>query len=966
MGGFSEKLFSESLAEAVLEATDNGILIIDTDRKVIKHNSRFAELWEIPPALLETNDDEALLNFVLYQLSDPQQFLNKVIELYKTPKAESFDTLTFKDGRIFERFSRPMYLDGKVCARVWSFRDTTTAEAVKSELKREVGFRNTIIRSIPDLIWLKDPDGIYLACNDRFEAFFGEIEADIVGKTDYDFVDSVIADSFREHDKKAMEKGTPSVNEECITFVKDGHRELLETTKTPMFGNNGELIGVLGIGHNITERREVEENLKQSEERFSLAMCGANDGLWDWSLETDEVYYSPRWKSMLGFEESELDNSLDAWKTLVHPDDQGWVLGKVQDYLTGKTESFEVEMRMHHKAGHEVVVLSRAFLAYREADGKPDRLVGTHVDITERKKTENFVRRNNEILEMIATGRPASKIYDAIALMYEERHPGMRCSMLELHDNKLLHGGAPSLPKAYCDAIHGLEYGPSVGSCGTSTYTGRRVLVENIDTDPKWAKIKHVALPHGLRSCWSEPIKNSSDKVLGAFGMYHDYPVLPNENELSDLKSAARLAGIIMERVHSENELSQHRQKLEELVAKRTLELEMAKREAEEANQAKSLFLANMSHEIRTPMNGITGMTHLALQTELNDKQKNYITKAHRSAKNLLGIINDILDFSKIEAGKIELEENDFQLNKVIDNMVNLARLKAQERSIHLTVRIDKNVPKRLIGDQLRLSQVLTNLADNAVKFSHAGSTVSVHIALQEEYDQEAVLHFSINDTGIGMSPKQQAMLFHSFNQADASTTRQYGGTGLGLAISQKLTELMRGKIWADSNEDIGSTFHFTVRLKKQMGSTQDKKIHDNQAELVNQAVAQLRGVKILLVEDNELNQELAKELLVINDIVVETANNGKEALNLLADHQFDGILMDCQMPIMDGYEATRIIRQQDKYSILPVIAMTANTMQGDKEKVLAVGMNDYIAKPVDPDIMFITIAKWIKSENHS
>ncbi|MCU7931717.1 MAG: PAS domain S-box protein [Candidatus Thiodiazotropha sp. (ex Codakia rugifera)] len=964
MGEFSEKLFSESLAEAVLEATDDGILVIDTDRKVIKHNSRFAELWNIPATLLETDDDDALLNFVLNQISDPQQFLNKVIELYNTPNAESFDTLAFKDGRVFERFSRPMYLSDKVCARVWSFRDVTTAEAVKRELKKEIGFRNTIIHSLPDLVWLKDPDGIYLACNDRFEAFFGASEADIVGKTDYDFVDSDLADSFREHDKKAMAKGAPSVNEECITFANDGHRELLETTKTPMLDDTGGLIGVLGIGHNITERREAEENLKKSEERFSLAMCGANDGLWDWSLETDKVYYSPRWKNMLGFEESELDNSLDTWKTLVHQDDKDWVLDKVEDCLTGKSEAFEVEMRMHHKEGHEVVVLSRAYLTYR--DGKPDRLIGTHVDITERKKTENFIQRNNEILEMIATGRPASEIYDAIALMYEERHPGMRCSMLELHHNKLLHGGAPSLPKAYCDAIHGLEYGPSVGSCGTSTYTGKRVLVEDIDTDPKWAKIKHVAIPHGLRSCWSEPIKNSSGKVLGAFGMYHNYPVLPNENELFDLKSAARLAGIIMERVHSENELNQHRLRLEELVTKRTFELEVAKREAEEANQAKSLFLANMSHEIRTPMNGITGMTHLALQTELNDKQKNYVTKAHQSAKNLLGIINDILDFSKIEAGKIELEENNFQLKKVIDNMVNLVRLKAQERSIHLAVKIDQNVPKKLIGDQLRLSQVLTNLADNAVKFSHEGSTVSVYIALQEEYEQEAILHFSVNDTGIGMSPKQQKMLFRSFNQADASTTRQYGGTGLGLAISQKLTELMRGKIWAESSENTGSTFHFTVCLQKQMDSVQDKKTDDNQAELVNRAIAQLRGVKILLVEDNELNQELAKELCVINNILVETASNGKEALNLLADQHFDGILMDCQMPVMDGYEATAIIRQQEKYGILPIIAMTANTMRGDKEKALAVGMNDYIAKPVDPDDMFVTMAKWIKSDTYS
>ncbi len=296
----------------------------------------------------------------------------------------------------------------------------------------------------------------------------------------------------------------------------------------------------------MTEKRTTE--LYISEERFSLAMRGANDGLWDWNLETDEVYYSPRWKSMLGYGEKELDNDLNTWANLVHPDDKDRVLEKVQKYLVGRADSFDVEMRMRHKDGHEVFVLSRAFLVIRESDGKPTRLVGTHVDMTERKTAEVFDRKNAEILEMIAIGRPASDIYDAIALMYEARHPGMRCSMLELADNKLLHGGAPSLPKEYCDAVHGLEYGLSVGSCGTSTYTGQRVLVENIETDPKWAKIKHYALPHGMRCCWSEPIKNSSGKVLGAFGMYYDQPALPNAVELHDLVSAARLAGIVMER----------------------------------------------------------------------------------------------------------------------------------------------------------------------------------------------------------------------------------------------------------------------------------------------------------------------------------------------------------------------------------------------------------------------------------
>lgn len=251
---------------------------------------------------------------------------------------------------------------------------------------------------------------------------------------------------------------------------------------------------------------------------------------------------------MLGYEEDELENHLDTWLGLVHPEDKDRVLKAVQDHLSGKADSYKVEMRMHHKDGREVVVLSRAFLVNRTSDGKALRLVGTHVDITERKKTESYLENNAEILEMIAAGKPASEIYHQIALMYEGRHPEMRCSMLELEDGVLMHGGAPSLPKAYCDAIHGLKNGPSVGSCGTSTYTGQRVLVENIETDPKWEKLKHIALPYGLRCCWSEPIKDSSGKVLGAFGMYYDHPALPNVEESDDLKSAARLAGIVMER----------------------------------------------------------------------------------------------------------------------------------------------------------------------------------------------------------------------------------------------------------------------------------------------------------------------------------------------------------------------------------------------------------------------------------
>ncbi len=296
----------------------------------------------------------------------------------------------------------------------------------------------------------------------------------------------------------------------------------------------------------LTTQKHTAE-LQAREERFALAMRGSTDGLWDWNLETDEVYYSAGWQSMLGYAEGELEQDFSTWEKLVHTDDKEIVLEAVDSYLRGHMDPFEVEFRMLHKQGHVVYILSRGFSVFSE-EGKPIRLVGTHVDISERKKAEIFNHRTASILEMIARGKPAFEIYDAIALMYEERHPGMRCSMLELEDGKLLHGGAPSLPGEYCDAVHGLKNGPNVGSCGTSTYTGKRCVVENIETDPKWVDIKHVALPHGMRCCWSEPIKNSRDEVLGAFGMYYDFPALPDESESEDLTSAARLAGIVMER----------------------------------------------------------------------------------------------------------------------------------------------------------------------------------------------------------------------------------------------------------------------------------------------------------------------------------------------------------------------------------------------------------------------------------
>lgn len=389
--------------------------------------------------------------------------------------------------------------------------------------------------------------------------------------------------------------------------------------------------------------------------------------------------------------------------------------------------------------------------------------------------------------------------------------------------------------------------------------------------------------------------------------------------------------------------------------------LSNALKAANHSTEAKSQFLANMSHEIRTPMNAIIGMSDLALRSDLGEKEKNYITKVHSSAEGLLRILNDILDLSKIESGKLELEKSTFKLRDVVDNMTSLIKLKTHEKDIKLSVQIDNNVPDRLASDPLRLGQVLINLGSNAVKFCNHGAQVSLSVSLVQESSDGLVLLFSMKDTGIGMTEEQQEKLFQSFSQADNSTTRKYGGTGLGLVISQKIVELLGGRIWVESIPGTGSTFHFTIEAFRPDPLEEDSDTDKTDTASLQESLQKLRGCKILLVEDNEINQELVIDLLTSEGITVESAYDGDEALKFIAKERFDGILMDCQMPIMDGFSATRKIREQDRFKDLPILALTAGVMPRDKEKVLEAGMNDHIAKPINPEQMFLKMARWIK-----
>lgn len=385
-----------------------------------------------------------------------------------------------------------------------------------------------------------------------------------------------------------------------------------------------------------------------------------------------------------------------------------------------------------------------------------------------------------------------------------------------------------------------------------------------------------------------------------------------------------------------------------------------AKEEAEQANRSKSMFLAHMSHEIRTPMNAIIGMAHMVMQMQLSEKQLDCVAKIHHSAENLMRIINETLDFSRIESGKMELETADFELQGVIDNLLFIADTNASTKGVRISLDIDENIPAMLRGDALRLGQVLINLAGNAIKFSPDGGSVVIRGRLLEQADQAIQLQFSVQDSGIGMTPEQQQKLFRSFAQADVSTARAYGGSGLGLLISKMIVEMMGGRIWLESALNEGSTFYFTVKLGQPL---HDRGQMAEQAALddIEAAKESLRGAKILLVEDDVINQEIALELLASLDMSVELATNGEEALALLVSDRFDGVLMDCQMPVMDGYEATRRIRQQEQLQSLPVLAMSADEMESGQDLIRESGMNDLIPKPINISQMWLTMAKWIK-----
>lgn len=788
--------------------------------------------------------------------------------------------------------------------------DITHRVVAENRLKESQQFLQTVFDSFPLNIFWKDSQGITLGCNQQFCQSLGfSSPEEVIGKTAYELsFTQEEADRFWADDQEVMSTGRAKLGIEEQFTRPDGCPGWAETNKMPLRNLEGQVIGVLGTFQEITDRKRAELDLQASEARFRRVFESNTVGMFFADFSGPIVDANDRFLHIVGYTTEDLRAGLLNWKTLTPPDyyeqDQ-----QITQCLAERGEIDPYEKEYYRKDGSRVPIMLGVSL-FSPSD---TRCICVILDMTDQKAAERQLKATLQELSAFKAAIDAS----AIVATTDPQ------------------GRITSVNDRFCE-ISGYDREALLGQ------THR--LVNSGYHPPEFFSHLWRTLRQG--KLWRGEVCN---RTQGGKLYWVDTSIVPIWDDSDRITQYLAIRFDITERREMEDELRR------------------AKIAAEAATQAKSEFLANMSHEIRTPLNAIIGMSELALETDLTSQQKNYIKKVQRSGQLLLRIINDILDFSKIEANKLELEYLPFNLREVMTNLESLLGFKTEEKRLTLSCSIDPNLPPLLLGDSLRISQILINLGNNAVKFTDFGE-VNIRADVLDENYQSVRVQFSITDTGIGITPQQQTKLFQSFSQADSSMTRKYGGTGLGLVICKKLTELMGGEIGCDSEVGVGSRFYFTVSLAKprtlpvpQVGPCSDTDCPLDPLDPMEEAIAFLQGAKILVVEDNEINQELIQDLLTHHGLQIELANNGQEALDKLEQETFDGVLMDIQMPVMNGYTATERIRQQDCYRTLPIIAMTANALNGDDRKALEVGMNAHIVKPVSINNFFQTLARWVK-----
>ena len=647
-------------------------------------------------------------------------------------------------------------------------------------------------------------------------------------------------------------------------------------------------------------RRQVQTEA-ELQRRFEYAVRATRDTIWDWNLLTQEICWSEGIHTVFGYAAGQTCTDSSWWHRRIHPEDAERVQSSLQRTVATGGDQWSAEYRVRRADGSYAHVLDRGYVMY-DLSGAPCRMICATMDITAQKHAEEELAHERNLLRTLIDTAPD--------LIYVKDSKG-RFLVANRALGSLLGVTSP-------EAL--------LGKTDFDCYPEE--LAESL-----WAEDQKI-----MNS--GEALINHEESTVDSLGKVNW--VLTTKVPLHDS------AGSIMGLMSVSRNITSRKQAEKEL--------EKARDAAEAASRAKGEFLANMSHEIRTPLNGILGMTELALDTALDSEQREYLEAVKLSSDSLLNVVNDILDFSKIEAGKLELSPEDFDLRAQVHDVVKLMTVPARLKGLRLASHTAPDVPRLIHGDPTRLRQIVLNLVGNAVKFTEQGE-VLVEVFREAENASEVTLHFVVRDTGIGIAGPMQRAIFEAFVQADGSTTRRFGGTGLGLTISSRLVQIMGGRIWVESEEGHGSRFHFTARFAVPSGRRQE--LESGMADVLSAGNGEglarrqrLHGARILLAEDNGVNRIFIVRLLEKHGHSVVTAVDGRDALAAFAKCHFDLVLMDVQMPGMDGLEATEAIRELEKESSLhvPIVALTAHALNGDRERCLAAGMDGYLSKPVHAD----------------
>ncbi|WP_169719897.1 PAS domain-containing protein [Marinobacterium litorale] len=994
------------------------------------------------PIIAASDNYQALLPFNSEQLSQQPRFADLVhgedlirisaeVELFLSEHRSRWDQYyRIVDGAggyrwVFDHTYATYNKSGQV-ETLWGYLldQNDLVEALHGQERNRARFQSMAELS-GSIVWECTAEGLLTYVSSNVERVLGTDYRQLVHKRRLYELDGLqVSESWQDSMRKKLGSGEEFHTIEHPLYTSDGEERWFSSSAQLVAADGQPESYYRGISVDITQQKQHEASAADQEARWRAVLEATGQGVWDWDAGTNKVWFSPIWKTMLGYSDSEVGDSLDEWESRLHPDDYDRVFKDLNAHLEGKTSHYENTHRVRAKNGSWCWILDRGQVFSRDAQGKPLRVIGTHTDITDEYESSNR-------LQLLAANVPGvlyqfklkpdgtsafpfassgvadiyeltpEEIRDDAARVFERVHPDDRQRVTDT-----IHESARKLSDWHDEyrvllPNKGLRWlrgqsTPRKEADGSITWHG---FIQDITAEKQEREARQeyearyrLAMDATGIGMWTWDLNTNevkwSDRTYRQLGYEPNaFPIsLERFLELMHPADEERVLSAVYEQIEQEQQFAsqfrlkhadghwvwidgrgrttQHDDAGKPCVMmgthtdishiKRTeAALETAREIAENASQEKSAFLANMSHEIRTPMSGIIGLSELGLNENDPEVMKQQLTRIHQTANHLLTILNDILDFEKLSGGHVEVVNRAFEIRAMLDGVSSLFEQTAQRRGLRLITEIDERLDDFYEGDELRLRQVISNLVNNAIKFTDQGE-VTLSVRKQGRQEGREMLLFSVCDTGAGISPEVQKRLFQPFVQGGMSVAHRQGGTGLGLAISRHLVSLMGGApIQVESEPGEGSCFTFAIPLRPV--SRQDWE--HQQPITPEHSSDQLKG-RVLLAEDNEVNQEVARAQLERLGLCVKVVPDGQQAVDAVRDQHFDLVLMDIQMPVMDGLEATRQIRAMD--SEIPVVALTAAVLPQDRQQALASGMNAVLGKPFRRNDLVQVLARWL------